>query len=173
MGNNNAYCHDDEISWFDWELPEGNQDLINFCRELIYFRKQHRVFRRRKWFQGQAIHGEEVNDISWHNPDGSLMTQEQWDVGYAKSMAVFLNGDRIPSPGPQGERVSDDSFLMFFNAHYETIEFNLPEAFQSDRWAMEIDTKEPRFVTEERIFTGEQAVPVVARSLVLLKRLVI
>lgn len=169
-GNNNAYCHDDEISWFNWELQKGNEDLVNFCRELIYFRRQHPVFRRRKWFQGQAIHGSGVTDISWHNPDGSEMTQEQWDIGYAKSIAVFLNGDRIPSPGPQGERVSDDSFLIFFNAHYETLEFTLPLEFQADQWLVVVDTKEPRFVTDEIMFTGEQRVPVVARSIVILRR---
>ncbi|MEB3360029.1 MAG: glycogen debranching protein GlgX [Synechococcales bacterium] len=172
QGNNNAYCQDNEVSWFDWHLPDGNEDLINFCRELIYFRRQHPVFRRRKWFQGRAIHGTGVTDISWHNPDGSEMNQEQWDVGYIKSIGVFLNGDKIPSPGDQGERISDNDFLMFFNAHYETIEFNLPELFQEYPWRVVIDTKEPRFISEEQLFTGEQIVPVAARSLMVLQRVI-
>lgn len=171
LGNNNAYCHDDDLSWFDWQLPEGNEDLINFCRELIYFRKQHPVFRRRKWFQGQAIHGTGATDIGWYNPDGEEMTQEQWDIGYIKSIAVFLNGDRIPSPGPQGERIADNSFLIFFNAHYEILEFKLPEGLRENQWSVVIDTKEPRFVSEERYFTGEQKIPVVARTMVVLCKL--
>lgn len=168
-GNNNVYCQDNELAWLDWNLQEANEDLLNFTRELIYFRRQHPAFRRRKWFQGQAIHGSGVIDIGWYNSDGSDMTQEQWDIGYAKSMSVFLNGNKIPSPGPQGQRISDDSFLMFFNAHYETIEFALPADFQSQEWAMEIDTKQPRFVTEKHIFTGNQAVPVIGRSIVVLR----
>ncbi|MDX2229037.1 MAG: glycogen debranching protein GlgX [Leptolyngbyaceae cyanobacterium bins.349] len=168
-GNNNAYCQDSDISWFNWDLRKSNQDFVNFCREVIHFRKQHPVFRRRKWFQGQAIKG--VPDIGWYNPDGSEMSQEQWDVGYSKSIAVFLNGSKIPSPGPQGQRISDDSFLLFFNAHYETIEFALPNGFQHREWEVIIDTKEPRFIQEEQIFTGQQAVPVVARSLVVLRRI--
>jgi glycogen operon protein len=168
-GNNNGYCQDNAISWFDWDLRKSNQDFVNFCRELIHFRKQHPVFRRRKWFQGQAIKG--VPDIGWYNPDGTEMTQEQWDSGYAKSIAVFLNGNKIPSPGPQGQRISDDSFLLFFNAHYETLEFTLPDGFQNREWQVIIDTKEPRFVLEEQIFTGQQAVPVVARSMVVLRRI--
>jgi isoamylase len=171
LGNNNAYCQDNEVSWLDWNLQESNEDLLNFCRELIYYRRQHPVFRRRKWFQGQAIHGTGVTDISWHNPDGGEMTQEQWDIGYAKSVAVFLNGNRIPSPGRHGQKISDDSFLLFFNAHYETIEFSLPVDFQGDQWTVDIDTKEPRFLQEPRMFTGDQMVPVVARSLVVLRRL--
>ncbi|MGB5973120.1 MAG: glycogen debranching protein GlgX, partial [Nodosilinea sp.] len=171
LGSNNGYCQDNEVSWFDWNLPEGNEDLIDFCRELIYFRKQHPVFRRRKWFQGQPIHGVGVTDISWHNPDGTEMTQEQWDIGFIKSISVFLNGDKIPSPGSQGERISDDDFLMFFSAHYETIEFELPQLFRKYSWLVEIDTQEPRFITEERIFTKDQTIPVAARSLMVLKRL--
>lgn len=168
-GNNNGYCQDNEISWFNWDLRKSNQDFVNFCRELIHFRKQHPVFRRRKWFQGQAIKG--VPDIGWYNPNGTEMTQEQWDTGYAKSIAVFLNGNKIPSPGPQGQRITDDSFLLFFNAHYETIEFALPASFQNREWQVVIDTKEPRFMLEEQIFTRQQAVPVVARSMIVLQRI--
>jgi glycogen operon protein len=171
QGNNNGYCQDSEISWFDWDLKQEKEDLLNFTRELIYFRRQHPVFRRRKWFQGQAIHGSGISDIAWFNPDGTEMTDEQWDVGYAKSIGVFLDGDQIPSPGPQGQRISDESFLLFFNAHYETLEFTLPSVFglEKKRWAVVIDTKEPRFVQEEKIYTDGQAVPVVARSLVVLR----
>jgi isoamylase len=170
-GNNNAYCQDNEISWRDWNLEENNEDLVNFTRELVYFRHQHPVFRRRKWFQGQAIHGQGVSDIAWFNPDGNEMTSDQWEVGYAKAIGVFLNGNQLPSVGPKGERISDDSFLLFFNAHYETIEFTLPICMQDREWVVVIDTKEPRFVQEERIYTGDHAVPVVARSLVVLRRL--
>ncbi|OLP18425.1 glycogen debranching enzyme GlgX [Leptolyngbya sp. 'hensonii'] len=169
-GNNNAYCQDSEISWFNWQLSEENAELVNFCRELIDFRRQHPVFRRRKWFQGQAIHGSGVTDILWYNPDGGEMTQEQWDVGFAKSIAVFLNGDKIPSPGPQGQRISDDSFLICFNAHYELLEFSLPTEFRQVDWSLVIDTKEPRFIQGEKLYTGEQTIPVTARSLVVLRR---
>ncbi|HEY9727225.1 MAG TPA: glycogen debranching protein GlgX [Chroococcales cyanobacterium] len=167
-GNNNGYCQDSEISWFDWDWVNGNQDLLDFTRELIYFRRQHPVFRRRKWFQGQAIHGRGISDIAWFNPDGTEMTDEQWDVGYAKSIGVFLDGNQIPSPGPQGQRIKDDSFVLFFNAHYETIEFTLPAAVQDKEWTLVIDTKEPRFIQDEKVYKDSEAVPVAARSLVML-----
>ncbi|NMG11381.1 glycogen debranching protein GlgX [Brasilonema sp. UFV-L1] len=169
-GNNNAYCQDNEISWFDWDLQQANEDLVNFSRELIYFRRQHPVFRRRKWFQGRPIHGKGISDIAWFNPDGTEMTQEQWDIGYAKSIAMYLDGNQLPSVGPKGERISDDSFLLFFNAHYETLEFSLPEGMQHREWAVVIDTKEARFVADDRRYTETQAVPVVDRSMVVLQR---
>ena len=170
-GNNNAYCQDNEISWFDWELGKENEDFVNFTRELIFFRRQHPVFRRRKWFQGRAIHGKGVSDIAWFNPDGSEMTDEQWNVGYAKAMGVFLDGNQIPSPGPKGDRIIDDSFFLFFNAHYETIEFGLPSVLELDdkEWVVVIDTKEPRFIKEEKTYTNGYKVPVAARSVVVLR----
>jgi isoamylase len=169
-GNNNAYCQDNELSWFDWNLAVGNADLLKFTSELIYFRRQHPVFRRRKWFQGRAIRGWGVTDIGWFNPDGEQMTEEQWQVGFSKSLGVFLNGKEIPAVGPRGERIVDDDFLLFFNAHYETIEFTLPTELRDMPWAAAIDTKQPRLLNEEQVFTGEQAVPVTGRSLVVLRR---
>lgn len=81
-GNNNAYCQDNELSWLDWDLCDRNKDLLNFTRELIHFRQEHPVFRRQRWFQGQAIHGSSVSDIAWFNLDGNDMTEEQWCNGY-------------------------------------------------------------------------------------------
>ncbi|HEY9622132.1 MAG TPA: glycogen debranching protein GlgX [Crinalium sp.] len=170
-GNNNAYCQDNEISWVDWNLPKGNEDLLNFTRELIFFRRQHPVFRRRKWFQGRPIHGKGISDIAWFNPDGGEMTDAQWELGYSKSIAMFLDGRQLPSPGPKGERISDDSFLLLFNAHYELIEFTLPEAMQRREWKLVIDTKEPRFITDDIRYTGEHLIPVTGRSLVVLQLL--
>lgn len=170
-GNNNAYCQDNELSWVDWDLEQSNEDLLDFVRELIYFRKQHPVFRRRKWFQGQPIYGVGVSDIGWFSPEGQEMTQEHWNTGYSKAIAVFLNGEAIPSPGPKGERIMDDSFLMFFNAHYELLEFALPENLRQWNWSMVIDTKEPRFVNLDKLYTGDQKLPVSDRSVVLLRRL--
>jgi glycogen operon protein len=169
-GNNNGYCQDNELSWFDWNLPEGNADLLKFTSQLIYLRRQHRVFHRRKWFQGRAIHGSGISDIGWFNADGGEMTEDQWQVGFAKTLAVFLNGKEIPARGPKGERIVDDDFLLFFNAHYELVEFSLPEGLRDKQWAVVIDTKEPRFLNEEQVFTDTQAVPVTDRSLVVLRR---
>ncbi|WP_375501001.1 glycogen debranching protein GlgX [uncultured Nostoc sp.] len=170
-GNNNAYCQDNEISWRDWSLQKSNSELLDFSRELIYFRHQHPVFRRRKWFQGRAIHGFGISDIGWFNDDGSEMTEKQWLVSYAKAMEIFLNGEGIVTPGPRGERIIDESFLLFFNAHYETIEFALPNVFQDREWEIVIDTNEARFLSPGKLIMGEQTVPVTDRSIMVLRRL--
>ena len=148
-GNNNAYCQDNEISWFDWE--SADQELIRFVSELIDFRDRHPVFRRRRWFMGRPIRGTEARDIAWMRPDGQDMTDQDWHRGDARSLAVFLNGEGIPSRDARGERIVDDSFYVLFNGHWEPVTFRIPpdRKHWGERWAKVIDTTEPR-VRDER-----------------------
>lgn len=170
QGNNNAYCQDNEISWLNWNLPAENEALLNFTRQLIDFRRQHPIFKRRKWFQGRAIHGSEVKDISWFNPNGSEMTDGQWEMDYAKAVGIFLNGEEIATPGERGERIVDASFLLFFNAHYEAIEFMIPEGLQPWTWSVIIDTCHDRFLDGSLHYTQDKAIYVEARSVMVLQR---
>ena len=92
QGNNNAYCQDNEISWVDWELDDDREALIEFTRAVIALRRDHPVFRRRKFFQGQAIHGSGVKDIGWFTPDGHEMDETHWRAPDISTLGVFLNG---------------------------------------------------------------------------------
>ncbi len=148
-GNNNTYCQDNELSWLDWTLPEKNRELLEFARELVAFRRAHPVLRRRKWFQGRSIHGSGVHDILWFNPDGGEMTEEQWQDGLARVIGIFLNGEEIATPGPRGERIIDDSFILLFNGHDEAMEFTLPEPVREGAWRLVIDTAQPGFVDRD------------------------
>nr|WP_194307460.1 glycogen debranching protein GlgX [Dietzia maris] len=139
-GNNNVYCQDNEISWMDWDLDEEKQDLLEFTRNLVQLRKDHPVFRRRRFF-GSPLRGEEEpQDIGWFTPEGSEMTSKDWDSGFGKSMAVYLNGEGIHEPDVRGQRIVDDSFLMLFNAHHEPIEFSLLGADYAEKWEVVLDT---------------------------------
>ncbi|MCU1380213.1 MAG: isoamylase [Acidimicrobiales bacterium] len=171
QGNNNAYCQDNEVSWFDWE--EADAVLLEYTRWLINFRKEHPVFRRRRWFQGRAIRG--LDDIGWFAADGTEMSEEDWAAGFAKSLGVFLNGDAIPTLDQRGEPIKDDSFLVLFNAHSEMIDFALPERW-GERWSVVLDTAEPLPPSlvpeaEQRLAKAGEWVPVESRSLVVLRRL--
>ncbi len=164
-GNNNAYCQDNEISWIDW--AKADPDLLEFTRWLIRFRTDHPVFRRRRWFQGRAIHGEGIVDIGWFTPEGHEMSEADWAKGYAKSLGVFLNGDAIPPPGRMGERLRDDSFVVLFNAHYGPLPYLLPTKW-GRRWVKELDTAERHDLGQ--IFGGMKPVHVAARSVVVLRK---
>jgi glycogen operon protein len=168
-GNNNAYCQDNEISWFDWEnVDEG---LLEFTSRLIAFRREHPVFRRRRWFLGTRIRGEGVRDIGWFRPDGELMSDEDWSHSFAKSLGVFLNGDAIPSLDPRGEQVTDDSFYVLFNAHHEPLPFRLPARPEwGERWKKVLDTDAVVPGEEEPVYEAGAEVPVAARGVVVLMR---
>ena len=165
-GNNNGYCQDNEISWFDWQ--SADRDLLLFTTKIIELRKQHPVFRRRRWFQGRPIHG--VTDIGWFTPDGVEMEEEHWGEGFAKAVGVFLNGEGIDSPDPRGERIVDDSFYVLFNAHHEALRFVLPNENWGKEWTVDLDTAATGAEGEEGPHKAGEEVGVEARSLKVLRR---
>jgi isoamylase len=138
LGNNNAYCQDDELSWLDWENADA--DFLAFCEDLVDFRSRHPVFRRRRFFEGEPIFGGALSDIGWFRPDGEEMTDDDWQTGFAKSLGVFLNGDAMPDPDMRGRAVRDDSFLLLFNGHHEDVTFVLPGREWGRRWVTELTT---------------------------------
>ncbi len=167
-GNNNAYCQDSEISWYDW--ANADQSLIAFTRALIAFRSQHPVFRRRGWFKGRRIYGKGVSDAAWFKPNGGEMSEEDWAQSFVKSFMVFFNGEQLPTTDGHGRRVKDHSFLLLFNAHTDVVEFTLPQRAWGAAWTSAIDTAadEP-FGTAGRSEAGA-AVQRPALSLLVLER---
>ena len=170
-GNNNGYCQDNEISWYDWE--SADLVLLEYTRWLVNFRAEHPVFRRRRWFQGRPIRG--TTDIAWFTPEGNEMSDDDWDEGRARQLGVFLNGDGIPEPDPRGDRVKDDSFMLLFNAGDKPTDFTIPSAW-GERWSVVLDTAEvlPPSIdpaVEQRITKSGENFQAEARSLVLLRRL--
>ena len=167
-GNNNAYCQDSEISWVHWDQADG--DLLEFTRSAIAFRKQHRNFRRRRFFQGRAIRGAEVGDIGWFKPDGKPMSDEDWNSGFAKSIGVYLNGDAIGGVSARGEPFRDVSFYLLFNAHHEALDFILPDGAWGKRFEKVFDTIR-RDSGRQRALKAGSKLHVEARSVVVLRRL--
>ena len=127
-GNNNAYCQDNEISWFDWGEQDG--ELLAFTQRVIAFRREHPVFRRRRYSTAQ--------EMAWFRPDGERMTGEDWSSGFAKSVGVALDGEAIAEPDARGEPIRGESFLIVFNAHYESLDFCMPDF--GVRWLRVLDT---------------------------------
>ena len=169
QGNNNAYCQDNETSWLDWQNID--EKLLAFTHQIIAFRKQHPLFRRRKWFEGRAIRGSDVNDLAWFRPDGEQMSDEDWGAGFAKSLGVFLNGDEIPNVDAAGRRVLDESFYLIFNAHWEPVEFVLPPEIWGQSWSRVLDTRNGAAPTEDTwARAAGTRIKVESRSLVVMRR---
>jgi isoamylase len=173
QGNNNAYCQDNEISWFDWE--HADQGLLQYTRRLIRLRHRHPVFCRRRWFHGRPIRGGDVSDIGWFTPGGALMSEDDWRAGFAKSLGVFLNGRAISTPDERGEQIVDDSFYVMLNAHHEALDFHLPARAWGEHWTEVLDTFESGDeMSEERLgreLVAESVLKIEAWSVVLLRRL--
>jgi isoamylase len=161
-GNNNAYCQDNELSWIDWSSID--EPLLAFTRWMIALRRDHPAFRRRRWFQGRPIRG--TLDIGWFKPDGESMTDEDWDVGYARSLGVFLNGTAIQSHDERGSPITDDSFLLLFNAHTGGVRWTIPGEY-SAAWRLVLDTR--RRQPEERPRDVDGRITTSARSVVILQ----
>ncbi|PSK97992.1 glycogen operon protein [Murinocardiopsis flavida] len=140
-GNNNVYCQDNELSWVDWSLAEDNADLVAFTRAIIALRHEHPIFRRTRFFAGGPIRsGDELRDIAWFTPDGSEMTRENWEDAFGRAIVVFLNGDGITDLDTRGERISDDSFLLCFNAHDGDVVVTTPGTDYGEQWSVAVDT---------------------------------
>ncbi len=134
-GNNNAWCQDNEVSWFDWEARDD--ELLEFTRRLIELRRDHPVFRRTRFFDGT---GEQLPDVWWMRPDGRRMTRRDWDNSGARAIGAFLNGEELATQNAHGEEVRDDSFLLLFNGHFEEITFRLPARRFATRWEIVLAT---------------------------------
>jgi isoamylase len=141
-GNNNVYCQDNELSWVDWTPDERWAQLLAFTRKVVALRRDHPVFRRRRFFKGAASEGgqSDLGDIAWFTTSGTQMQQSDWQRGDARAVAVFLNGERIQESDKRGQRILDDSFLVLFSAHDEDLEFTLPPKEYGTWWSVLVDT---------------------------------
>ncbi|MEU9111650.1 glycogen debranching protein GlgX [Streptomyces sp. NPDC048483] len=195
-GNNNAYCQDNELSWVRWPepgagtaaaegdeadgadeaeapVPDEERELLAFVRQMVWLRRTHPVFRRRRFFQGQPVEGthDDLSDIAWFTAEGEEMGTRDWQSVHAKALTVFLNGSSISEPGPRGEPISDDSFLLMFNAHEQEKEFTVP-VHHGKQWQVVVDTDRPRAVADGRgakVKAGD-LLTLTGRSLLVLQR---
>jgi glycogen operon protein len=176
-GNNNVYCQDNETAWMHWDLEDWQQELLAFTRRVVALRRDHPVFRRRRFFVGetQLEDGTTVAEIAWFRPDGTSMADADWAHEHARSMMVFFNGDAIPEPDRRGEKVVDDSFLVAFNAHHDTLTFTVPDEVYGDGWLVALDTADDQagivsvFDDATTLLPGVE-VQVAGRSVVVLRR---
>jgi isoamylase len=166
-GNNNAWCQDSEISWFDWAQLEGDGELVEFSRGLIRLRHEHPVFRRRQFLHGTDEEGSGLPDVWWFRADGRRMDKADWDDGGTRLLGMFLNGEEIVTPDERGQRIVDDSFVLLFNAGHEEAEFTLPPRRFGAEWTCELRTDGGEC---GGTFGPGAAVALVSRSLLLLRR---
>jgi len=169
-GNNNGWCQDNEISWFDWSLSDDAEHLLEFAQQLIALRRAHPILHRRDFFTGTDGAGTGLPDAWWFRPDGLRMTGRNWNASGGHVVGLFLNGEGLTAPGPQGERVEDDSFLLLFNASPVDCEFTIPSRRFGEAWTFVLSTAEPDRPAGDVTLRWHGELTVQARSLMLLRR---
>ncbi len=147
-GNNNGYCQDNEISWFNWELNDAEERLLAFTRRIIQLRRAHPNLHRRKFFQDREIRTagsgklvKVVKDIAWCAPDGSEVSDEEWNAGWIRAIGLMLNGQTLQVTGENGEPVIDHSFLLLVNGAEQGVEFAMPPSPTGNPWVQTVDTE--------------------------------
>jgi isoamylase len=170
-GNNNVYAQDNETSWVDWDLDDCKRALLGFTREMIALRERHPSLGRPRFFQGRKIRGSQVEDLAWFRPDGEPMTDEEWDEGWARAIAMRLGGKALTEVDADGNRLVDDDLFLLLNGHYEPVTFCLPPE-GNDTWTVVVDTVSGEVHTNGggRTITAGEEFELPARSLLLLRR---
>lgn len=168
-GNNNAYCQDNEISWYQWDLNEDDKKFLQFVRRVIAVRKGQMVIQRKEFFKGEVLEeGALPNDIIWLSREGRLMEDADWTDAENRTVGVLLKGSGMQeidiARGSKG--ASGNTLLLLCNTSHVGVPFFLPEHSLGDSWKILIDTSEK---IAEPIWQMETELPLKARSVVLLE----
>jgi glycogen operon protein len=165
-GNNNAYCQDNDVSWFNWELTEEDRDFLAFTRRVIALRQKHPVLRRQRYFQGRPLRGAGVKDLAWFDPSGVEMTDAMWSAPHVRTLGVLLSGVAMDEVDRRGEPIVDDTLLVLLNADKASLPFTLPPLGSGLAWTRVFDTG----IEHQPVAPAERGVyPVAGRSVVLLR----
>ena len=168
-GNNNTYCQDNELTWFNWEWTEAQQALFDFTQHLISIRKASPIMHRRRFFMGRAIRGKDIRDIRWLRTDGKDMTDDDWNSSYVRCLGMLLNGQAMNEVDECGKRITDNVYLLLINSYWEPVPFLFPKKQHlQGRWKILVDTQQPETRKEDTTVTKHLELP--ARSLLLLER---
>ena len=168
-GNNNAYCQDNELSWVDWQLDAAQHELLEFVRRLLRLRQQHPTLHRRHFFQGRAIRGSAVKDLTWFRLDGKEMTEKDWGNPDTRCFGLRLAGDAIEEVDERGHRIVGDTLLILLNAYWEALPFVLPAHRPKLRWQLLLDTHDTARRRQVCLVRGGRPYELGARSLALFR----
>jgi len=168
MGNNNAYCQDNPISWMNWADEAQDRDLLAFFQRVISLRKRHPIFRRRRFFQGRPIKGANVKDILWLNPAAIEMTESEWRDPTINCVGMALSGQGLQETDERGRKLGDENFLILLNAHHEDVAFSLPTYHIDGRWTAWMDTAREDGLRPVGTHDAGASYPLEARSMVVL-----
>jgi glycogen operon protein len=161
LGNNNAYCQDNEISWVDWDISPDDRELLAFTRDVLAIFRENPVFRRRGFFTGRPGRGG-IKDVTWLHPLGREMSDEDWADPAQRAVGMLIDGEATDEVDERGRPVSGQTVLLLFNGGDTSRRFVVPQPDQPGMWEELVNTARPG----RRMVRG-QAVNLVGRSFIL------
>ncbi len=161
-GNNNAYCQDNEISWYDWTLSAEKENFLEYVRYLIRLRNSHRVLTRRRFFQRGPIHGGGIKDLAWYGPDGREMKEKAWNENFVRCLGFRLAGSEMDEPDENGNPVREENLFIMLNGHHEPVRFVLPKHGEGELWERILDTSQNDW--DHRMRLRDHSYPLQGRS---------
>jgi isoamylase len=170
-GNNNAYCQDNDVSWYDWNLNDKKRALLEYTKRLIQIRRAHPILRRSKFFQGRPVLGSGIKDIMWLRPDGQEMTDEDWKSSRVHCISVFLAGTVPGEANEKGEPMADDDLLLLLNPDNKEVDFTGPVLEQVAQWEVILDTDTSEVKPPKRVLRGGEKLKVGGRSTLFLRKI--
>jgi glycogen operon protein len=169
LGNNNAYCQDNELSWMSWSFDERKKKLFEFAAQCIKLRQSQPVLQRRNFFLGAALDDSRFRDLVWFRPEGTEMAGDDWNNPSCRCLGMFLGGDAIGARRPDGSRMVGDSMLVWLNAGAEAVQATLPPASWGEQWEAALETARESPVTRQ--FKPGETLSLPGRSVVVLRQL--
>jgi glycogen operon protein len=168
-GNNNAYCQDNELSWYDWDLTPAAAEFLDFAQRVVRYRKRHPNFHRYAFYDDDPEARHPDKNIMWFRADGKRMQTKDWeDGGWMRTLGMFLNGTAPEIRDNLGRCAEDADFLLLLNAHYQPVSFRISHELYPTGWKVAFDTARPALAVEQEAVKRSRAVNLAARSLVLL-----
>ena len=168
VGNNNAYCQDNEISWLSWDLDKNKSALLEFTRRCVALRNGQPVLQRRNFFLGATPEDSRFRDLVWFHPEGRELDRADWENPELRCFGMFLGGDAIATRDPRGRRILGDTLLVYFNATASALEVRVPEKAWGDGWELLLETA--HVVTRELAVAAGETFAVPSHSLVVLRQ---
>jgi glycogen operon protein len=165
LGNNNAYCQDNDLTWIDWNLDADKHTLLDFTTKLVHLRRAQPTLRRRKYFQGRNIRG--GKDVAWLAPEGDEMDDAAWHAGSVRTLGMVLSGTAIEEVNERGEPITGDTLLVLLNGHTDRVPFTLPPLEADQQWQRMFDTFDPHGI--DRNYKAGGRYPLQGRSVAVFK----
>jgi glycogen operon protein len=168
LGNNNAYCHDSDLTWISWDLDASARELLAFTRRAFAIRARNPVLRRRHFFRGRPLDPSGVKDVTWLGPDAAELAAHDWTDPRRHALGMLMHAAASDERDERGQLTGGETVLLLVNNGSRSTRFRLPAMSEPGAWIEEINTARTAARPPRPPPVRDDAAPLLPHSLVLL-----